>query len=88
MQALGGAVALVVGAYVLVSSGIDSHSSTSTGVTTIQDSFITIDGSSFTNCSAVAFTVGFASGSLGASSVYWAANNEKIGTDRRNLRNV
>jgi hypothetical protein len=73
MQALGGAVAIVVGAYIFNSNGPFSSFSSITGTTTFLNSHITLNENRFSNCSAVSFTGGSESGSLGASSVYGGA---------------
>jgi len=73
-QAVGGAVAIVVGAFVYNSPGteLDSYE-TSFMNTTVQHSQIAVTRSSFTNCSAVSFSGGPTSSSFGTASVYGGA---------------
>jgi hypothetical protein len=72
-QAMGGAVAIVAGAFVYNSlsylfAGLTDL--TSFGTTSMQDSRVAVTGSSFTDCEAVSFTGGPA---LGTASVYGGA---------------
>jgi hypothetical protein len=70
-QAIGGAVAIVVGAFVYLKN--PHNYDLSLGNAYFQDSYIAITDSSFTNCKAASFTSGPASSSLGSTSVYGGA---------------
>ncbi len=71
-NAIGGALAIVAGAFVY-SFYLGETSDISWGTTTVQDSRIAVTGSSFTNCTAVSFTGGPTSSSIGTTSVYGGA---------------
>lgn len=76
-QAVGGGVAVIVGAYLFSSNGPISGRSrpprTTFGITSVQDSRVYLTHIQFSNCSVSSFTGGAASGSLGSSSVYGGA---------------
>jgi len=71
-QAICGAVAIVAGAFIYMTSADENGPSVENGpiVTTVQDSRIAVYRSSFTNCNAVSFT---GKPSLGPTSVYGGA---------------
>jgi hypothetical protein len=68
-QAMGGAVAIVAGAFVY-NTMLTGSSPTVFGTTSMQDCRVSVSGSSFTHCEAVSFTGGPA---LGTASVYGGA---------------
>jgi hypothetical protein len=72
-QVIGGAVAVVAGAFVYNVQGLSNYRHSFIGNTTVQDSRIAVTGSSFTNCKAVSYTGGPTSSSLGDTSVYGGA---------------
>jgi hypothetical protein len=67
---MGGAVAIVAGAFVINSMNFNPAFPTSFGTTSMQDCRVAVTGSSFTDCEAVSFTGGPA---LGTASVYGGA---------------
>ena len=75
MQAIGGAVAVVVGAYVFNSNvpAAGGMAPTIVKATIVQHSHIVVAESVFAYCSAASFTGGSSSGSLGVSSVFGGA---------------
>jgi hypothetical protein len=72
-QAVGGAVAIVVGAYIFNSLGPLGSETTTIGTTSLQNSHISFAENFFAKCSVVSFTGGSESSSLGTSSVYGGA---------------
>jgi hypothetical protein len=74
MQAFGGGLAIVVGPYVFNSKGPRGLLfATITGITTVRNTRITLNQTWFANCSAISFTGGSSSSSVGSSSVYGGA---------------
>jgi hypothetical protein len=73
MQAIGGAVAIVVGAYIFNSQGSNGFISTIFDTTIVQHSHVVVTESVFAYCSATSFTGGSSSASLGVSSVFGGA---------------
>ncbi len=79
-QAIGGAVAIIVGAFLYNRPANVGNYRTSFGATTVQDSRIAVTGSSFVNCEAISCTGGptlsertLGTTSLGTTSVYGGA---------------
>jgi hypothetical protein len=67
-QAIGGGIAIVVGASLFNFAGVSAQ--TSSGSTSLQNSSISMTRSRFDNCVAESFTGGTSSGALGPASVY------------------
>ena len=71
IQAIGGAIAIVFGAFVLNAFGYAGDLATSAGSIAVQDASVSFSGSTFMNCRVA--SVGIYSGSLGSTSVYGGA---------------
>ena len=73
MQAVGGAVAIAVGAYIFNSNGVGGSLTSTIGTTTARSVNITLTQNWFLRCTAVSFIGGSASSNLGSSSAYGGA---------------